>query len=76
MTKESNDVSYQEHGIVTIYLPPLSSGDLFEIHAAIKTALGGLSGYKMDFRILGEKGENISNGVMGHKSGNPNEHTR
>ena len=56
MEKNSNDIPVKEQGIVTIYLPPLSSGDLFEIHAAIKTVVSGLPAYKMDFRILGEKG--------------------
>ena len=63
---QNEKVIEKEQGIVTIFLPPLSAGDLFEIHAAIKTVLGGLPAYKMDFRILGQKGEGIADGGLGN----------
>ena len=73
MTKENEDNVYQEQGIVTIYLPPLKSAELFEIHAALKTALNGLVSYKMDFRIMGQKGMIRPDGGLGNKSGNADE---
>ncbi|KKN26668.1 hypothetical protein LCGC14_0872350 [marine sediment metagenome] len=65
MTK-NDDKAYQENAIVIIYLPPLPTAGLFEIHAAIKTALGGLDGFKIDFRILGQKdgGGLVNQGAM------------
>ena len=69
--EKSNDIPVREQAIVTIFLPPLSSGDLFEMHAAIKKVIGELAGYKMDFRILGQKGDIIPDGTMGYESGSP-----
>lgn len=71
MTQPNNNVSVKEQAIVTIFLPPLSSADLFEAQAAIKTAIGGLAGYKMDFRILTQKGELIPDGLVGYERGSP-----
>ena len=75
MTTENKDVLYQEHAIVTVYLPPMKPAALFEMHAAIKTAVGGLEQVKIDFRVLSQKGFNEPNGGLGNKSGNPNEPT-
>ena len=55
MTNPNEDKTYQENAIVTVYLPPLPVAGLFEIHKAIKAALDGLDGFKIDFRILGQK---------------------
>jgi len=70
---ENENVSYQDQGIVTVYLPPMNPAALFEIHAAIKTAVGGLEKVKIDFRVLTQKGFDESHGGLGNKSGNPNE---
>jgi hypothetical protein len=73
---ESKDISYQEQGIVTIYLPTMKAVDMFEIYQAIKTAVGSLDKVKIDFRVLTQKGIDETYGGLGNKSGDPNEHSR